>query len=148
MLSICFAVEKFHYFIYHKEIKIVNDHKPLIGIFKKEVGKIVSPRLQRMRLKLLKYKFTFEYTPGKNLHIADALSRSYLKEKVNDNLEYNEVVHIVEKHLNITLNKKQQFQEATIKDKDLSLLTTYVKTSWPNYNKIPNALKVYSQYKN
>ncbi|KAK9680476.1 Integrase zinc binding domain [Popillia japonica] len=99
-------------------------------------------------MKLLKYKFTFEYIPGKNIHIADALSRSYLKEIVNDNLEYNEVVHIVEKHLNITLNKKQQLQEATIKNKDLSLLTTNVKTSWPNYNKIPNALKVYSQYKN
>jgi hypothetical protein len=35
-----------------------------------------SPRIQRMRLLLQTYEFRLVYKPGKELHIADALSRA------------------------------------------------------------------------
>ena len=31
--------------------KVVTDHKPLLGVFAKEIGDIDNPRLQRLRMK-------------------------------------------------------------------------------------------------
>lgn len=54
LLSIVFACEKFHYFIYGREVIIQTDHKLLIPIFNKDSDKVIL-RLQRMLLRLLKY---------------------------------------------------------------------------------------------
>ncbi|GFY56937.1 retrovirus-related Pol polyprotein from transposon 17.6 [Trichonephila inaurata madagascariensis] len=51
------------------------DHKPILGLSKKPYNTI-SRRLQRMLLRLNKYNIQLEYVPGKNLVIADALSRA------------------------------------------------------------------------
>lgn len=32
-LSILFACKKFHYFTYARKVKVINDHKPLLGIW-------------------------------------------------------------------------------------------------------------------
>lgn len=44
-----------------RSVIIKNDHKPLEFIMKKEIHKVMSARLQRIRLKLLKYELHFEY---------------------------------------------------------------------------------------
>ena len=51
------------------------DHKPLVPIQKKPIN-TASKRLQRMKLSLQKYDLVFTYKPGKEMHIADALSRA------------------------------------------------------------------------
>lgn len=72
------------------------DHKPLVSIMKSEISKINSSRIQRMRMKLLIYKLNVIYVPGKEMHIADSLSRAYLKdEPANEFLEFADVVHTV-----------------------------------------------------
>lgn len=65
------------------EVKIFTDHKPLISILNnKNIGTIGSNRLQRLKLKLLKYDLDVNYTPGKHLCVVVALSRSYLQDTV------------------------------------------------------------------
>jgi hypothetical protein len=64
-LSIVFATTKFHQYIYGFDVEVLTDHKPLVSIIKKEINKIHSSRLQRMRLKLVKYKLNVKYLPGK-----------------------------------------------------------------------------------
>ena len=58
------------------EFKVMTDHRPLVGIFKKPIDEVENTRLQRFRLKLQGYNFTVEYVPGKEHLIADALSRA------------------------------------------------------------------------
>ena len=53
------------------------DHKPLESIVNKPLHKI-SARLQRMLLKLQNYDLSVKYVKGKDLHVADTLSRAYL----------------------------------------------------------------------
>ena len=77
LLAIVFACNKFHQYIYGFPTKIQSDHKPLESTMLKPLHK-VSPRLQRMRLKLQKYDLAVQYTKGKELYIADTLSRAYL----------------------------------------------------------------------
>jgi hypothetical protein len=75
LLSIVFACQKFHQYIYGKKIIIENDHKPLESILKKPLNQTPA-RLQRMLLKLQRYEIIFQYRPGKQLFIADCLLKS------------------------------------------------------------------------
>ena len=93
LLAIVFVCEKFHYYIYGFPINVQSDHKPLESIMQKPLCQ-VSPRLQRMLLKLQKYNFTVKYTRGKDMHIADALSRAHLSDTVENDSEEIELVFI------------------------------------------------------
>lgn len=107
LLAILFACQKFHYYIYGvKNVKVCSDHKPLESIFKKSLQS-VSPRIQRMLLKLLNYDLKVTYKPGKYLFIADTLSRAFLMESKDSrgiDLEYN--VHSLTNYLPMSNEKK------------------------------------------
>ena len=57
---------------------MATDHKPLEGIFTKDLYDILNPRLQCLREKLVEYNFTVKWVSGKSHHIADAMSRAPL----------------------------------------------------------------------
>ncbi|KMQ84751.1 retrovirus-related pol polyprotein from transposon, partial [Lasius niger] len=56
------------------------------------------------------------YIPGKEMHIADLLSRSCMSEADTDDTWLKEVVHSIDTGLSITDTKKQELQKATITD--------------------------------
>ena len=58
--------ERFQEYVYDHEFIIQNDHKPLKTIFSRSITSC-PPRIQRFFLRLQKYSFTFEYTPGKTI---------------------------------------------------------------------------------
>lgn len=126
LLSILFATQKFHYYIYGREINVNTDHKPLISIMNKTISEIPSTRLQRMRIKLLKYQIKIAFIPGKEMHIADLLSRSFLSEANTDDSWLQEVVHSIDTGLSTTDAKKQEFQKATMADSKLSKLKSII----------------------
>ena len=70
---------KFHQFIYNAEAEVESDHKPLESIMLKPLHQ-VSPRMQMMLLKLLKYNLTVKYVPGSKLYIANTLSWAYTQD--------------------------------------------------------------------
>ena len=57
---------------------MLTDHRPLVGIFQKDLFDLPSPRLQRMCEKVAMYNFVVQWTPGKTHLIADTLSRAPL----------------------------------------------------------------------
>lgn len=71
-LSLVWACEKFHHYLYGKFFTLVTDHKPLIVIFGDRLKP--SPRIERWKLRLMSYDFKIMYRPGKS-NIADPLSR-------------------------------------------------------------------------
>ena len=73
-LSVVFGLEKFHTYIYSRHIIVQNDDKPLEMIQRKPI-QAAPPRLQHMLLKLQKYDYTIQYIPGKDMVLADRLSR-------------------------------------------------------------------------
>ena len=86
LLAICFACQKFSQFIRGKQVNVQSDHKPLEIILKKPIAK-ASPRVQRMMLKLQRYNITVTYLPGKQMFLADTLSRAYIKKEPDKELE-------------------------------------------------------------
>ena len=74
MLAIVHGLEKFHYYAYGRHVTVETDHKPLEAIFKKHLSSS-PPRIARMMLRIQKYDVEIKYVPGKNVPLADALSR-------------------------------------------------------------------------
>ena len=78
-LAVYFAISKCSFYLKgSKGFSVSTDHKPLVGVFQKDLFDIGNPRLQRIREKLVEYTFTVDWVPGKTHHIADALSRAPL----------------------------------------------------------------------
>lgn len=128
LLSIVFACNKFRFYTYGRKIRIVNDHKPLTAIIKKEIHKIASAKLQNMRMKLLNYDIQLEYAPGKTIHIADYLSRYSMKlkeEDVDKNLA--EAVLVI----NVSDERKKEFQQKVENDVVLKKVKEYCMNGWP-----------------
>lgn len=91
LYAVLYGCERFHQYVFGLNSFIIEtDHKPLISIVKKNF-ELCPPRLQRMLLGLQRYDFQLVYKRGKDLHIADTLSRAYLISSDDDSLGTDEI---------------------------------------------------------
>ena len=135
-LALTYACERFHQFIYGMKFKAETDHKPLIAIFKKPLAD--SPlRLQRMRISLQKYDLDLEYTPGKQLFTADALSRAFhqpesskTEPSITENVEA--YVNAIVTSLPVATTRLEEIKEETLRDPNLLKLANTILTGWPD----------------
>ena len=74
LLAIVFACQRFNTYVLGRQFTVESDHKPLEMIHQKSLAS-APPRLQRMLLQLQRYDLTIKYKPGKDMLLADALSR-------------------------------------------------------------------------
>ena len=143
-LAICFGCDRFHQYIYSKVVKVETDHKPLESIFKKPLSQCPA-RIQRMKLNVQKYDLIVSYKPGRELFLADALSRAYLNEtksNIQDDIEAQ--VCLIEENLPVTIERKQEFINESQKDEEIQLLIKFINLGWPPSKKmIPNLIKPY-----
>ncbi|XP_050504417.1 uncharacterized protein K02A2.6-like [Diabrotica virgifera virgifera] len=142
LLAIYYATQKFHNFIYNFDVDVQSDHKPIISIMKKPISKIGSVRLQRLRLKLLKYRLNVYFVPGKDIHFADMLSRSSLNIETHDP-EMFEMVHSVSKHLPMSQEKQSELRLATSQDEALAVIFDFYYNGWPKEKNVPQVCKKY-----
>jgi hypothetical protein len=133
-LAVVFGAEKFHQYIYAKKVKVHTDHKPLESIFRKPLSK-APPRVSRMMLSLQKYRLDVQWKPGKEMYIADALSRIYLsnENEALDSTEYDIEIYSLMKHLPVSPEKYQKFQQETQKDPEAVALKPKLVNGWPTY---------------
>jgi len=74
LLACVFGAEKFHTYVFGAPFVIESDHQSLEMITKKSLS-AAPARLQRMLLRLQRYDYTIRYRPGKEMVLADSLSR-------------------------------------------------------------------------
>ena len=78
-LAVHFIIPKCSFYLKGSDNFIIaTDHRPLEGIFKKDLFETPNPRLQRIWGKLVEYNMTVKWEPGKSHFIADTLSRAPL----------------------------------------------------------------------
>ena len=157
LLSIVFGMEKFETYVYGRNVKVETDHKPLEIICQKSLA--TSPKgLQRMLLALQKYDFDVVYIPGKQMHMADALSRAYLPYKQAMKGSKNIVFAIdvrspAEKEtgeinalrtVNVSSRSIKEIEKETQKDPVLSQIKTLICEGWPEQDtQLNRELKLY-----
>ena len=92
MLAVVFGCTKFHDYIYGvPNIIVESDHKPLEVILKKPLCQ-APLKLQKMILTTQRYLINIVYRPGKELVLADTLSRAFLQdddESLEEKFEVN-----------------------------------------------------------
>ena len=150
LLAIVFACEKFNNYVYGREVLVQSDHKPLESIFSKPLSS-TTPRLQRMLIRLGRYRLHIRYTPGKEMHIADALSRAYLQDDTSpaekelaEDLDV--MVHAVLCHMPEEDIKLQEIRKATVIDPVLSQVMRLTMEGLPTaWKTLPVELKKYQQ---
>ena len=76
LLAVVFLMTKFDQMTYGRHVTVHSDHKPLASILKKPLSK-APRRLQAMILHLQHYDYNLIWKPGKEMHIADCLSRAF-----------------------------------------------------------------------
>ena len=130
MLAIVFGCHKFHDYIYGlPHISVETDHKPLESILRKPIH-AAPARLQRMIMSIQRYAIQVSYKPGKELLVADTLSRSPLPD-LADELEYQEYDINILHTLPITEAKLEEFKQSTKADPALTDLVHTVQNGWP-----------------
>ena len=146
MLAVVHGLEKFHYFAYGRHVTVETDHKPLESIFKKHISS-APPRIARMMLRIQKYDVEIKYVPGKDIPVADALSRvSPCPGDTIDGLDVS--VHELHLHLNATPTRINQIKEETAKDEVLLSLRAVITQGWPDTrSECPPHLHAYWNYR-
>ena len=77
MLAIVFALEKWHQYTFGCPVMVYSDHKPLEVITRKPLGR-APKRLQGTLVWALAYDIKVQYLKGKEMFLADTLSRAFL----------------------------------------------------------------------
>ena len=151
LLAIVFALNKFHQYVYGKSAVVESDHKPLESIIKKPLVS-APPRLQRMLLQLQKYSFTLIYKPGKDMVLADTLSRAYIDDDDNacKSLE-EDLVCAVNSLLNkapISDPKLEELRAATKTDATMNKLKEVILSGWPTKRtEVPSEIRDYWNFR-
>ena len=150
-LAIVTCMNKWHQYLYGKQHSTVHtDHQPLESIFKKPISK-APRRLQRMMLKLLDYQFKVTYKKGKELHVADTLSRAALEdsfESQQSDVFRMELVEMDLKPSNVTAETLKRIRTETSKDTVLSILNSATMTGWPDDRKsVPEEIRGFWSYR-
>ncbi len=132
-MSIVFATKKFHEYVYGTKFEVSNDLLPLRSIFNKSITK-APPRIQRFLLCLQKDGFVMHYIPGKDLLVADTLSRSSLLNSGSEipSNEINCYVHNIIDEYPISNTMKKKIASETDSDVLSKLLKGYIINGWPS----------------
>lgn len=130
LLAVVFACEQFYYYICGRSIVVETDHKPLIGLHKKDFHK-VSPRLQRLLLRIQRFTLKLVHIPGKLLAVADALSRTPDPAQSISTADEEHGV-LVCTLVRASTAKLAEIQASTAADDVLKRVMTYIEHGWPN----------------
>ena len=141
LLACVFGAEHFHTYVFGQAFTIESDHKPLEQINLKNLADTPA-RLQRMLLRLQNYDLKIKYKPGKQMILADALSR--YAPQVGPEVPLDIAIH----HIHITPEKKLEFQQTIQDDPLLQSLAETIVAGWPeNASDVPNALRPYHNHR-
>lgn len=152
-LAAVWACEKFSKYLYGLDtFTLQSDHKPLIPLINSKDIDSVPMRCQRLLLRMLRYNPTAEYVPGKQLVIADTLSRHPQLEMTRDVAELTSELEAYEEAVRdewpVSPSKLDMIRQNTLKDDELRSVEHYVLGGWPQYSsEVPLKVKAFYSHR-
>ena len=150
LLAVVFALRKFDHYTYGRSVKVERDHKPLQIIMKKPL--LDAPkRLQRMLLQLQRYDIDLIYKPGKEMFLADTLSRAFspsAKYEEQDKLEKELEVVCALEDTQLQDMILDEIVQATHTDPTLRAVKELIQHGWPHQRQlVPEQARSYYNIK-
>ena len=130
-LAIQFGLEAFRQYVYGNCVTVESEHKPLLGLLEKPIASC-TPRIQRMRLQLMRFEFRLVYKPGKELFIADTLSRAPSSRVYETDVTQHceDQVHSILDQIIPLQTTRSRWVAATEADDTLKLIKEILVTGW------------------
>ena len=132
LLAIVFGCEHFEAYTYGRDVvQVETDHQPLESIMRKPLHSAPS-RLQRMLLRLQKFNLKVKYKKGKEMFLADTLSRAHLTSvhACSFAQELQEVDHTTS--LAMPAAQLQRVKDIATTDSVITALRDIIQRGWPN----------------
>ena len=101
-------------------------------------------------MQLLRFTYTISHIPGKELTLADALSRAPVSDPTSADTQFSKeveaYVNLVFESFPATEKQLKRIQEAQTADAVCTQLYKYCEEGWPHKDLLPNAIKPYFQF--
>ena len=136
-LAATWASERFGEYILGTTYTIQTDHKPLVPLLAtKELHKL-PPRIQRFRLRLMRYNPDVVHVPGKQQVTADALSRAPASEPTESDIAFVDDTLLMARQAIVNLpassTKLQDIIACQKTDPELKEVRNYCSLGWPAF---------------
>ena len=146
-LASVWACERFQQYLSGlPSFQLETDHKPLVPLMMSKDLDQAPARCQRLLMRMLRFNADVIHVPGKDLIIADTLSRRPLPHNASDEAKAEEVntyVHVLE-YKTLSPAKLELVRNATHRDDELQVVMDYVMAGWPEYIRdVPHYLRKY-----
>ena len=149
-LGLTWGCERFRDFLIGRHFAMETDHKPLVSLLGRQALTELPPRIQRFRLRLMRYSYTISHTPGKDLFTADTLSRSPVNQNASlkptdrdlmedTNIYADEVITSMPASSTYMAQLREQLQEDSV----CSEVMSYCQKKWPDHSKLTGPVKAY-----
>ena len=150
-LGVTWACEKFAEYVLGMTFHVETDHKPLVSLLGYKHLDELSPRIQRMRMRLMRFSYTISHVPGKDLVIPDTLSRTPIYRKVSCEEQaladdVKAYVDFVLKNLPTTENRLQEIREKLQQDEVCRQIMSHCENGWPEKQHVKGVIKPYYQF--
>lgn len=141
-LALTWACERFSDFILGLHFELETDHKPLVSLLGCQALDALPPRIQRFRMRLMRYSYSIFHTPGKSLTSADTLSRAPTDKCSDQNGQRPDGGH---QHLRRIVAGKppdqRQIPDGALRTVQVAL--KYCVVGWPDRNQLQGPVKHY-----
>nr|XP_049586080.1 uncharacterized protein K02A2.6-like [Syngnathus scovelli]XP_049586090.1 uncharacterized protein K02A2.6-like [Syngnathus scovelli]XP_049586092.1 uncharacterized protein K02A2.6-like [Syngnathus scovelli]XP_049586103.1 uncharacterized protein K02A2.6-like [Syngnathus scovelli] len=144
-LATTWACERFAEFLIGSTFHVETDHKPLVPLLGSRHLDDLPPRIQRLRMRLMRFSYDISHVPGKSIATADVLSRSPMNSS-EDQLKEEEIdlyVHTVMASLPATDSRIADIKKHQDNDVVISQVKKYCSEGWPERFTAPSIVQKY-----
>ena len=135
-LGVTWACEKFDYFVVGRKFEVETDHKPLIALLGEKDLTHLPVRVQRFKMRLMRYDFIIKHTPGSQMYIANMLSRPNMGSEPSDNdlMQCRAIAKIAQVAADTCITDSfhdSRLRDALTGDPVVREVIGYIQTGWP-----------------
>ncbi|UYV62314.1 K02A2.6-like [Cordylochernes scorpioides] len=146
-LAIVWTCDRLKDYVTGIKIHIETDHKPLIAIFTSKSLEDMTPRLQGLKMRMMRYSYQISHIAGKKQIVADMLSRKPMSKPHKDELEEELSAYIQSIEFPATEERLLEISRKQKEDSLCSQLAKYCMSGWPkNKREVDPALRGYWQF--
>ena len=146
-LAFTWACERLADYLVGMEFHIQTDHKPLVPLFSSKHLEELPLRVQRFRMRMMRFRFTISHVPGKDLIIADALSRAPVTtpSAADEALQQETTSYVDSVIQNLPASEKrlQEIKQRQEADGACRQIAEFCQSGWPEKNSLSPEVKPY-----
>ena len=150
-LAITWACERFQDYLIGIHFNVETDHKPLVPLLSTKSLDEMPLRIQRFRLRLMRYHYSISHVAGKELCTADTLSRAPvdIPDSQSQKLQQDVTAYVesVIDHLPATEKRLKEIQKEQEEDPACKQVKSFCQNGWPENAKLEKLLKPYAAVK-